>query len=108
MRCALKSTHTRECNAAVTTLGCGRVLLDVVVDELAARGLHHPTLVGGGIVRVPLAKSDALGHVGRRSGRSNRSSKTILVVVHRDVENAPHLDGRRRPQGTRGEESERA
>jgi hypothetical protein len=56
-------THTGERDAAVAALGRRRVLLEVVVHEPAARGLHHPALGRGGVVRVALAERHALGHL---------------------------------------------
>ena len=55
-------TYTRERDTAVTALGRGGELFEVVVDKLATRRLHHPTAAGRGVVGGALAEGDALGH----------------------------------------------
>ncbi len=55
-------TYTRQRDTAVTALGRGGELFEVVVDKLATRRLHHPTAVRGGVVGSALAESDALSH----------------------------------------------
>lgn len=49
---SLGSTHTRELDATVTTLGSGSLLLDVEVPELAAGGLDDTDLVGPRVVPI--------------------------------------------------------
>lgn len=51
-RKSLGSTHTRELDATVTTLGSGSLLLDVEVPELAAGGLDDTDLVGPRVVPI--------------------------------------------------------
>ena len=58
----LRATYARESDIAVTAFGGGGELLQVVVDKLATRGLHHTSAVGGGVVRRALAEGDTLGH----------------------------------------------
>ena len=57
-------TYTRQRDATVSALGCGRKLFDVVVNKLATWCLHNPSAVGGGVVGVTLAERDTLGHCG--------------------------------------------
>ena len=61
----MKVAYTGESDTTVTELGGSSKLFDVVVDELATRGLDHPSAVRGGIVRSTLADGDALGHFTR-------------------------------------------
>jgi hypothetical protein len=70
------NTYTRESNTTITALWCSRKFFDMVVDELATRGLHHPALVRGSVVGIALAKSDALGH--NDCKRENSLSKTKI------------------------------
>lgn len=69
-----RETYTRQRDATVSALGCGRKLFDVVVNELATRCLHNPSAVGGGVIRVALAECDTLGHCG----------------CYRDIEHSQH------------------
>jgi len=50
-------------DTAVTALGGGGELFEVVVDELATRGLDHTTAVRLCVVRGALAERHALGHL---------------------------------------------
>ena len=58
----IRQTYAGELDAAVTALGRGGELFDVVVAEDAARGLHHATAVALRVVRLALAEGDTLGH----------------------------------------------
>ena len=58
----MKVAYTGESDTTVTALGGSSKLFDVVVDELATRGLDHPSTVRGGVVGSPLAESNTLGH----------------------------------------------
>jgi hypothetical protein len=63
-------THTRQSNTAVTALGRGGKLFDVVVDKPATRGLYDAPLVRSSVVRVALAERDALSHGEPSSGNN--------------------------------------
>ena len=54
---------TGEGDVAVTALGAGGGLLEVLVDELATRGLDDTSSVRLGVVGVALAQSDSLNHL---------------------------------------------
>lgn len=58
-------TYTGEGDTAVTALGSSASLLQVVVHQLATRGLDDTPLVRGGVVGGALADGDSLGHGGR-------------------------------------------
>lgn len=55
-------TYTRQSDTAVTALGRGSKLFQVVVDKLTTWCLHNPSAVGGGVIGSSLAEGDTLGH----------------------------------------------
>lgn len=57
-------TYTSQFQVAVTALWGSCQFFDVVVDELSTGGLDYMPTVGGGVVRLALAKGDTLGHCG--------------------------------------------
>lgn len=62
-------TYTRESDSTITALGSSSELLQVVVDQLAARGFDNTSPVGGGVVRRALADGDSLGHGDARNSK---------------------------------------
>jgi len=56
------TTYTGKGVAAVTALGSGGELFEMVVNELATGGLNHTSDVRLGVVRLSLAEGHSLGH----------------------------------------------
>jgi len=57
-----KGRDTRKANAAVTALGRGCDLFEVVVDEFSTGGLYDAPPTGGGVVWLAFAEGYTLGH----------------------------------------------
>jgi hypothetical protein len=94
------ATYTGEFNAAVAAFGGCASLLDVQKSELAAGGLDHAHIVGGGVVpaREILVSLSTLSHQFNHEGFGSHSSR---IRARRDVRvaatvlesDACHCDG---------------
>jgi hypothetical protein len=58
----MQDTNTRQIDPTITALWCGSWLFEVVVNELAARGLDDPASIRRGVVWQALAQSYSLSH----------------------------------------------
>ena len=87
-----RETYTRQRNATVSALGCGRKFSDVVVNKLATRRLHNPSAVGGSIVRVTLAECDTLGHCGCYRDIEHSQHDALTLTQPSPRSRSPSLD----------------
>lgn len=58
-----KDTYARQSDAAITAFWSSSLLLQVMIDELAARSLDLASSIRFGVIRLAFSERDSLGHL---------------------------------------------